>query len=53
VTCCAATAERNSVWDGQEISEELVARADRALYQAKDAGRDRIVAAGQNILESR
>jgi diguanylate cyclase (GGDEF)-like protein len=34
-------------WDGQEISEELVARADRALYQAKDAGRDRIlVAAG-------
>ena len=40
-------------WDGQEISEELVARADRALYQAKDAGRDRIVAAGQNTLESR
>ena len=39
--------------DGQEISEELVARADRALYQAKDAGRDRIVAAGQHILESR
>jgi diguanylate cyclase (GGDEF)-like protein len=34
-------------WDGQEISEELVARADHALYQAKDAGRDRIlVAAG-------
>jgi diguanylate cyclase len=40
-------------WDGQEISEELVARADRALYQAKDAGRDRIVAAGQHLLESR
>ena len=40
-------------WDGQEISEELVARADRALYQAKDAGRDRIVATGQNALESR
>jgi diguanylate cyclase len=34
-------------WDGQEISQELVARADHALYQAKDAGRDRIlVAAG-------
>jgi diguanylate cyclase (GGDEF)-like protein len=34
-------------WDGREISDELVARADRALYQAKDAGRDRImVAAG-------
>jgi diguanylate cyclase (GGDEF)-like protein len=40
-------------WDGQEISEELVVRADRALYQAKDAGRDRIVAAGENVLESR
>ncbi|HEX6678885.1 MAG TPA: GGDEF domain-containing protein [Actinomycetes bacterium] len=33
-------------WDGQEISDELVARADRALYAAKAAGRDRIVAAG-------
>jgi diguanylate cyclase (GGDEF)-like protein len=32
-------------WDGQEISDELVARADRALYAAKAAGRDRVVAA--------
>lgn len=30
-------------WDGQESSERLFGRADKALYRAKDAGRDRIV----------
>jgi diguanylate cyclase len=30
-------------WDGREVSEELVARADRALYAAKAAGRDRVI----------
>jgi len=29
-------------WDGSESPERLVARADRALYNAKQAGRDRI-----------
>jgi diguanylate cyclase (GGDEF)-like protein/PAS domain S-box-containing protein len=30
-------------WDRSESPENLVARADAALYEAKDAGRDRIV----------
>lgn len=32
-------------WDGRETSEELVARADRALYEAKNAGRDCVICA--------
>jgi diguanylate cyclase (GGDEF)-like protein len=32
-------------WDGKEGPERLVGRADRALYEAKHAGRDRIIAA--------
>ena len=32
-------------WDGEEIAEALVARADDALYNAKRAGRSRAVTA--------
>jgi diguanylate cyclase (GGDEF)-like protein len=35
-----------AVWDGAETADELVARADRALYRAKRGGRDVTVVAG-------
>ncbi|WP_244876661.1 GGDEF domain-containing protein [Winogradskya consettensis] len=31
-----------ATWDGTETSDQLIARADLALYAAKNAGRDRI-----------
>jgi diguanylate cyclase (GGDEF)-like protein len=40
-TCSIGVAQ----WDGDEHGDELVARADEALYRAKDTGRDRVVAA--------
>ena len=40
-TCSAGVA----YWDGSESSEELVGRADTALYEAKRSGRDRVVTA--------
>ena len=40
-TCSAGVA----YWDGHESPEALTGRADLALYQAKRAGRDRVVTA--------
>ncbi|HEY1359762.1 MAG TPA: sensor domain-containing diguanylate cyclase [Thermoleophilaceae bacterium] len=40
-TCSAGIA----YWDGTESPETLVGRADEALYEAKRAGRDRIITA--------
>ena len=34
-----------ALWDGREIPEQLVARADEALYRSKHEGRNRVTAA--------
>jgi diguanylate cyclase (GGDEF)-like protein/PAS domain S-box-containing protein len=39
-TCSAGVAQ----WDGSETADRLLARADAALYRAKETGRDRTVA---------
>ncbi len=48
ISCSAGVAE----WDGTETVRELVARADEALYLAKNTGRDQTVAARGRVRES-
>jgi diguanylate cyclase (GGDEF)-like protein len=38
-----------ATWDGDETTNELVQRADRALLQAKKAGRNRTMIAGREL----
>jgi len=47
-TCSLGIAQ----WDGREDVTALVARADRALYAAKEAGRDRIHADTTTAVET-
>jgi diguanylate cyclase (GGDEF)-like protein len=42
-----------ALWHGDETSDQTVARADRALYQAKQAGRNQVLPAGAPVAPDR
>jgi diguanylate cyclase (GGDEF)-like protein len=42
-----------SVAESGDDADEVVARADRALYQAKQSGRDRVIAPGVSVASGR
>jgi diguanylate cyclase (GGDEF)-like protein len=42
-----------ALWDGEETSDQLIARADQALYQAKQAGRNQVLSAEAPAAPSR
>jgi diguanylate cyclase (GGDEF)-like protein len=42
-----------ALWHGDETSDQIVARADQALYQAKQAGRNQVLPAGAPRAPSR
>jgi diguanylate cyclase (GGDEF)-like protein len=55
---CAAVPAANcsggvASWDRVETGEELLARADAALYEAKEGGRGQVVVAGQGAAPGR
>jgi diguanylate cyclase (GGDEF)-like protein len=41
-----------ATWDGLESVEDLIARADKALYKAKAGGRNRTVIHGESLAEA-